>query len=94
MTGCATATGDARGDAGLLGLTRAWLIAGASATIATESARFQIRRATCFPCFIATGRLPPRPRRCAAARWTCFASGGGKSAPSYWAAYQVTGGER
>src|SRR5262249_24718527 len=30
MTGCATGTGDARPGAGLLGLTRAWLMAGAS----------------------------------------------------------------
>ena len=69
MTGCATATGDARGDAGLLGLTRAWLVAGASATIATGWP-FRTQRATSFRCFMATGRgLPPR-KLCAAARWT------------------------
>jgi CHAT domain-containing protein len=35
MTGCATGTGDARAGAGLLGLTRAWLMAGARAVIST-----------------------------------------------------------
>jgi CHAT domain-containing protein len=35
MTGCATGTGDARAGAGLLGLTRAWLMAGASGVLST-----------------------------------------------------------
>ena len=36
MTGCATGTGDARVGAGLLGLTRAWMMAGAKAVVATN----------------------------------------------------------
>jgi CHAT domain-containing protein len=35
MSGCATGTGDVRAGAGLLGLTRAWLMAGASTVLAT-----------------------------------------------------------
>ncbi len=35
MTGCATGDGDVRAGAGLLGLTRAWLMAGASAVLST-----------------------------------------------------------
>ena len=35
MTGCATGTGDASAGAGLLGLTRAWLMAGASGVLTT-----------------------------------------------------------
>jgi CHAT domain-containing protein len=35
MTGCATGTGDAHAGAGLLGLTRAWLMAGASGVLST-----------------------------------------------------------
>ena len=36
MTGCATGTGDVRVGAGLLGLTRAWMMAGARAVVATN----------------------------------------------------------
>jgi CHAT domain-containing protein/tetratricopeptide (TPR) repeat protein len=35
MTGCSTGTGDARAGAGLIGLTRAWLMAGASGVLST-----------------------------------------------------------
>lgn len=35
LTGCATGTGDVRAGAGLLGLTRAWLMAGAAGVLST-----------------------------------------------------------
>jgi CHAT domain-containing protein len=35
MTGCATGSGDASAGAGLLGLKRAWLMAGASGVLTT-----------------------------------------------------------
>lgn len=93
MSGCSTAAGESREGAGLLGLTRAWLMAGASGTIATA-----------WPVEDSAGELIPTFYRYSRASSTAEAlrrsqidmlrAGGWRSAPSYWAAYQLTGGVR
>jgi CHAT domain-containing protein len=93
MTGCATGTGDARVGAGLLGLTRAWMMAGARAVVATN-----------WPVPDADGDLIPEFYRnltnhsaaeaLRRSQMQLIHSGTWQAAPSYWAAFQVTGGGR
>ena len=93
MTGCATGTGDTRAGAGLLGLTRAWMMAGARAVVATN-----------WPVPDANGDLIPAFYRNLGTDSAAEAlrrsqveqihSGTWQAAPSYWAAFQVTGGGR
>jgi CHAT domain-containing protein len=93
MTGCASANGDVRAGAGLLGLTRAWMMAGARAVVATH-----------WPVPDADGDLIPnfyRHVRAGSAAESLrrsqvemIHSGTWQSSPSYWAAFQVTGGGR
>ncbi len=93
MTGCATGAGDTRTGAGLLGLTRAWMMAGARAVVATN-----------WPVPDADGDLIPAFYRYLRADSTAEAlrrsqvemihSGSWQASPSYWAAFQVTGGGR
>lgn len=99
LDGCATSNGVARPGAGLIGLTRAWLLAGASGVIATE-----------WPVPDNTGELlcafyrhlkrepgmagesPADALR--SAQIEMAASKGWRSEPRYWAAYSLTGGTR
>ena len=93
MTGCATGTGDTQSGAGLLGLTRAWMMAGARAVVATS-----------WPVPDTDGDLIPAFYRNLGADSAAEAlrrsqveqihSGTWQAAPSYWAAFQVTGGGR
>jgi CHAT domain-containing protein len=93
MTGCATGTGDARAGAGLLGLTRAWLMAGARAVISTA-----------WPVEDSSGEifsrfyhyLPENSAAEALRRSQVEMARGGtwRAAPAYWASYQLTGGAR
>ena len=91
MTGCAANAGEAREGAGLLGLTRAWLLAGASAVISTAwpvednsggmFARFYFHLQN----HSAAEALRLSQREVAHSRT-------GRDAPATWASYQVTGG--
>jgi len=91
MTGCAANAGEARAGAGLLGLTRAWLLAGASAVISTAwpvednsggmFARFYFHLQN----HSAAEALRLSQREVAHSRT-------GRDAPASWASYQVTGG--
>ena len=91
MTGCAANAGEARDGAGLLGLTRAWLLAGASAVISTAwpvednsgamFARFYFHLQN----HSAAEALRLSQREVAHSRT-------GRDAPATWASYQVTGG--
>ena len=89
MTGCATGTGDARSGAGLLGLTRAWLMAGASGVLSTA-----------WPVEDSTGEIFSRfyqyyPAASAAeALRRSQVEMLHRIAPSQWASYQLTGGLR
>ena len=89
MTGCATGTGESRMGAGLLGLTRAWLMAGASGVLSTA-----------WPVEDSTGEIfsrfyryyPDMPAAEALRRSQVEMSH--RAAPAQWAAYQLTGGLR
>ncbi len=89
MTGCATGTGDNRAGAGLLGLTRAWLMAGASGVLSTA-----------WPVEDSSGEIfsrfykyyPDMPAAEALRRSQVEMSH--RAAPAQWATYQLTGGLR
>ena len=89
MTGCAAGTGDVRAGAGLLGLTRAWLMAGASGVLATA-----------WPVEDSPGEIfsrfyryfPETPAAEALRRSQVDMLH--RTAPSQWASYQLTGGLR
>jgi len=93
MTGCATGAGDIRAGAGLLGLTRAWLMAGARAVISTA-----------WPVEDSSGDifsrfyhyLPENSAAEALRRSQVEMAHGGtwRASPAYWASYQLTGGSR
>jgi CHAT domain-containing protein len=91
MTGCASGTGDTHDGAGLLGLTRAWLMAGASSVISTAwpvedssggmFSRFYYHLRNHSP----AEALQLSQREVAHSRT-------GRPAPASWASYQITGG--
>jgi len=89
MTGCATGTGDALAGAGLLGLNRAWLMAGASGVLSTawpvEDSPGEL-----FSHFY---RYFPRVPAAEALRRSQVELLD-RLAPSVWASYQLTGGLR
>jgi CHAT domain-containing protein len=93
MTGCATGTGDARVGAGLLGLTRAWMMAGARAVVATN---WPVPDADgdLIPAFYQSLKTNPAAEALRRSQMQLIHSGTWQAAPSYWAAFQVTGGGR
>ena len=93
MTGCATGTGDARVGAGLLGLTRAWMMAGARVIVATN---WPVPDADgdLMPAFYQHLRTDHAAEALRHSQVEAIHSGIWQAAPSYWAAFQVTGGGR
>jgi CHAT domain-containing protein len=91
MTGCATATGDIRAGAGMLGLTRAWMMAGARAVVATN---WPIPDADgdLIPAFYQNVRTLTPAEALRRSQLSVIHSGTWQASPSYWAAFQVTGG--
>jgi CHAT domain-containing protein len=97
MSGCSSGTGRVSPGAGLLGLTRAWLSAGAHAVLATgwpvEDSRGEL-----LPAFYQN--LTSRSNALSAAealrrgQVEMIHSGTWQSDPAYWAAFQLTGGAR
>ena len=91
MTGCATGSGEAQAGAGLLGLTRAWLMAGASTVISTtwpvadNSGGIFARFYFYLRNHSAAEALQLSQREAAHSRT-------GRQGPESWASYQVTGG--
>jgi len=91
MTGCATGSGEAQAGAGLLGLTRAWLMAGASTVISTtwpvedNSGGLFARFYFYLRDHSAAEALQLSQREAAHSRT-------GRQEPENWASYQVTGG--
>src|SRR3984957_4021743 len=93
MTGCGTGMGEARPGAGLLGLTRAWQMAGASAVLATS-----------WPVLDSSGeilasfynhlRRVPAAEALRLSQIEMLQSGTWRAMPSYWAPYQITGAAR
>jgi CHAT domain-containing protein len=93
MTGCATASGEVLAGAGLLGLTRAWMVAGADSVVATGWPVAD-SRGDLLPVFYSylTGSSPAEALR--RSQVDMLASGTWQASPAYWAAFQVTGGVR
>jgi CHAT domain-containing protein len=93
MSGCSTAAGESREGAGLLGLTRAWLMAGAAGAIATAWP-VQDSAGELLPAFYRYWKTSSTAESLRRSQVDMIRAGGWRSAPSYWAAYQLTGGER
>jgi CHAT domain-containing protein len=93
MTGCGTGIGKTLPGAGLMGLTRAWQMAGASAVLAT-SWRLQDSTGEILASFYKHLRVSPPAEALRRSQLEMIESGTWKSSPSYWATYQITGGAR
>jgi len=91
MSGCASGAGDIRAGAGLLGLTRAWQMAGARAVISTA---WPVEDTTgeLFGAFYHHLRELPPSEALRQSQIEMLRSGTWRSAPGYWASYQVAGG--
>jgi len=97
MTGCSTGTGEIRPGAGLLGLARAWQMAGAS-TVVTTSWPVRDTEGELFAAFYGhLHQLPgsvPASEALRQSQVEMLRSGTWRGSPGYWGAYQVTGGGR
>jgi CHAT domain-containing protein len=91
MTGCATGTGEAHDGAGLLGLTRAWLMAGASAVVSTAWP-VEDNSGGMFARFYFHLRYHSAAEALQLSQREVAHSRTGRLAPASWASYQVTGG--
>jgi CHAT domain-containing protein len=91
MTGCESGEGDIRAGAGLLGLTRAWQMAGARAVIATAWP-VSDTNGELFAAFYRYLRNASPAEALRRSQVEMIHSGTWRSAPAYWASYQVTGG--
>jgi CHAT domain-containing protein len=99
MTGCSTGVGASAGSAGLLGLSRAWMVAGATGVVATGwpmEDRGGSLLAGFYRRLKSTGAaeaLQPA-EALQQVQVEMLHSGTWQSAPVHWAAYQLTGGVR
>jgi len=91
MSGCATGSGDVRDGPGILGLTEAWLMAGAGAIISTGWP-VEDNGGEFFGRFYHHLKTEPAAEALRRSQAEVAHSGNWRSAPGYWAAYQVTGG--
>lgn len=93
MSGCDSGSGQVRPGAGLLGLTRAWQMAGASAVLATS---WPVRDSTgeIFASFYNHLRYVPAAEALRLSQMEMLHSGTWRSTPAYWAPYQISGGGR
>ena len=93
MTGCGTGTGEAHPGSGLLGLTRAWQMAGASAVLSTF---WPVRDSggDILASFYKHLRSVPAAEALRLSQMEMLQSGTWRAAPSDWAPYQITGGAR
>lgn len=91
MTGCETGAGEIRAGAGLVGLTRAWLMAGAQAVISTA---WPVRdsQGEIFASFYRYLREGPPAEALRRSQMEMIHSGTWRASPGYWASYAVTGG--
>jgi CHAT domain-containing protein len=93
MTGCATGAGEIRPGAGLLGMTTAWQMAGASAVVATLWP-VPDSQGELFVSFYHYLRNMPAGEALRQSQIDTVRSGTWRASPRYWASYQVTGGAR
>ena len=97
MSGCSSGVGEASPGAGLLGLTRAWLSAGAHAVVATSWPMDDVQGGL-LPAFyenLGSGANPmPAAEALRRGQAAMIHSGTWQADPAYWAAFQLTGGVR
>ena len=93
MTGCASGSGEFAAGAGLLGLTRAWLEAGASGVVSTAWP-VSDRSAPLLTDFYRSLKSTSPAEALRQMQVGMRHSGTWQAAPAYWAAYQMTGGAR
>ena len=91
MTGCATSSGEPLSGAGLLGLTRAWLMAGAS-TVVSTAWPVEDTSGTIFARFYFHLRKHSAAEALQLSQQEVVHSDTGRRTPAAWASYQVTGG--
>jgi len=90
LSGCSSASGDVLPATGLMGLTRAWLAAGAEAVAASQWATPDTG-GEFFQTFYSRLRSASPAAALQQAQQSMITSGAWCSAPSYWAAYFVIG---
>ena len=93
MTGCSSGGGEIRPGAGLLGLTRAWLTAGARSVLATGWA-VEDSGGDLLPAFFQHLGSFSTAEALRRGQIEMIHSGTWQSDPAYWAAFQLTGGVR
>jgi len=93
MSGCDSGSGEVRAGAGLLGLTRAWQMAGASAVLATS---WPVRDSAgdIFASFYHYLRTVSPAQALRLSQMEMLHSGTWRANPAYWAPYQISGGAR
>jgi CHAT domain-containing protein len=91
LSGCETGAGSVRPGTGLLGLTRAWQMAGASAVVATA---WPVADSTgaIFSSFYRNLRDTGPAEALERSQIEMIRSGTWRAQPAYWAAYQLSGG--
>ncbi len=91
MSGCETGAGTVRPGAGLLGLTRAWQLAGANAVVATS---WPVADSTgaIFTSFYRNLAETGPAEALERSQIEMIRSGTWRAQPAYWAAYQLSGG--
>lgn len=93
MTGCSSGTGEVRPGAGLLGLTRAWLTAGADAVLATGWP-VEDTAGDLLPVFYKQVGSLGAAEALRRGQMEMIHSGTWQADPAYWAAFRLTGGVR
>jgi CHAT domain-containing protein len=93
MTGCSSGTGDLAQGAGLLGLTRAWMVAGASNVVATGW-QVEDRDGGLMPSFYRHWKAKSAAEALRESQLEMIASNSWQAAARYWASFQVSGGTR
>ena len=93
MTGCASGTGEISDGAGLQGLTRAWMTAGAAQVIATLWP-VPDRGSDLMPAFYRNRKRASPAEALRRSQVQMISSGTWQALPSHWAAFQVSGGIR
>jgi CHAT domain-containing protein/tetratricopeptide (TPR) repeat protein len=94
MTGCASASGDALPASGLMGLTRAWLAAGAGEVLATRWPVKDEDQAGLIGSFyrhLLKSRGGTIPEALQRAREDMIARGGWRAEPRYWSSFFLIG---
>jgi CHAT domain-containing protein/tetratricopeptide (TPR) repeat protein len=93
LSGCHSGAGEVLPGTGLLGLTRAWLMAGAQAVIGTNWATPDESGAIFGALYrnLSAGRRAHPADALRAAQLEMIRSGGWRAQPSYWGAYFVVG---